>query len=476
MFSVRIFLMKFSRLHIIISGVVGIALVSIFFATQKTVIIDLEGKQITIKTHASTIKGALQSAKIDVGEKDMVFPSSESTIKNREIILVRRASQIFIEVNGQVYNLESANRFPASWLAAAGIPFSPDDQVLVFGKVQPIDIEVGYAPYYTVEVSPTIDLSLDQGGDHTTIRSNARTWGQALWDTGIYLHAADNLQPPPDTPTNNILQASLKQARPVEISMDGQIFSTLVAADTVGEALAEAGFSLQGFDYSEPFEDQPLPENGNIRVVRVREEVILEQNSTPFWVEYQPDNETEIDNTRVIEFGAYGLEVQQVRVRYEDGQEVSRVAKETWVVSEPKPRIEGYGTNIVVRTINTADGPIEYWRVLNLFATSYSPCNSAGEEGRCYPYTSGRLKVQKGVAAVRYKWWLYMNATHTVYVPGYGSAVISDVGGGAPEGNFYWIDLGYSDDDWIPWYGWVTVYFTTPIPPPEDILYILPQQ
>ena len=34
--------------------------------------------------------------------------------------------------------------------------------------------------------------------------------------------------------------------------------------------------------------------------------------------------------------------------------------------------------------------------------------------------------------------------------------------------------LGYSDDDLELWYGWVDVYVLTPVPDPEDILYILP--
>ncbi len=61
---------------------------------------------------------------------------------------------------------------------------------------------------------------------------------------------------------------------------------------------------------------------------------------------------------------------------------------------------------------------------------------------------------------------------HTVFVPGYGPAKISD-NGAYPDGR-PWIDLAYSDADWVTWGDWVTVYFTTPIPPDHEILYILP--
>jgi hypothetical protein len=54
-----------------------------------------------------------------------------------------------------------------------------------------------------------------------------------------------------------------------------------------------------------------------------------------------------------------------------------------------------------------------------------------------------------------------------VYVPGYGIATILDVGGGIPGRP--WIDLGYSDSDYVSWHQWVTVYFLSP-PPPESLI------
>jgi 3D (Asp-Asp-Asp) domain-containing protein len=77
------------------------------------------------------------------------------------------------------------------------------------------------------------------------------------------------------------------------------------------------------------------------------------------------------------------------------------------------------------------------------------------------------------VVAVIYEWFIPMG-WHTVYVPGYGHAVIADVGGGIP--GEHWIDLGFPDDDYESWSRWVTVYFTLPIPPEHEILYILPMK
>jgi len=465
---------KVPRVRLIAAVVVLAGLVLVSFLTRKTVIIALEGRPIELTTHAFKVSGALRDAGIEVGEKDFVYPPVDTKLTDGQAIVVRLASRVIINTYEGVSQIETAERIPANWLLEVGIQLNPADKVFISGRVHPPDQEVGYAPVYTVEVRPASEVTLWQGTESMVIHSAAPTLGQALWEGGITIHAADRLQPLPETPFDSPMTATLLRARPVEISVDGQVLIALAGADTVGEALAEVGISLQGLDYSHPSEEQPIPLDGKIRVVRVTEEVVLEQEMIPFWTEYQLVEDLEIDQVRVVQFGEYGLQVKRVRIRYEDRVEVDRTVDDEWRAREPKPRIEGYGTKIVWRTVNTPDGPIEYWRVLNLFATSYSPCRSDTPDGSCAYSTAGKLPVQKGVAAVRYKWWFYMNDSHWVYVPGYGSAVISDVGGGAPPGNFYWIDLGYSDDDYVPWAQWVTVYFTRPFPPPQDILYILP--
>ncbi|MCY3978399.1 MAG: hypothetical protein OXG23_09900, partial [Chloroflexi bacterium] len=58
-----------------------------------------------------------------------------------------------------------------------------------------------------------------------------------------------------------------------------------------------------------------------------------------------------------------------------------------------------------------------------------------------------------------------------VYVPDYGIGVVRDTGAG-PRSTPYWIDLGYSDHDWITWGSYTWVYLLGS--PPADINYDLP--
>jgi 3D (Asp-Asp-Asp) domain-containing protein len=151
--------------------------------------------------------------------------------------------------------------------------------------------------------------------------------------------------------------------------------------------------------------------------------------------------------------------VSRVRIRYENGQEVSRQAESETIVRPPENRVVAYGTKVVTHTTTVGGTKIEYWRAVQMFATSYSPCRSGSN--RCYSGTSSGKPVKKGVVAMTYANYIAMQG-QPLFIPGYGYATVEDVGGGI-SGQL-WIDLGYSDDDWQQWGQWVTVYFLTPVP------------
>ena len=270
-----------------------------------------------------------------------------------------------------------------------------------------------------------------------------------------------------DLDAGSRVEGQIEPAQAVRISADGRTHTIPVNAETVGQALAQAGIPLQDLDYSLPAEDQPIPPDRSIRVVRVREEVLLEQKPIPYKSTYQPDPQTELDQRSVVKPGELGIEVSRVQVRYEDGVEVSRAEEAQWVAKEPVDQVLGYGTQVVVRTLETPDGTIEYWRAVTAFATSYHPC---GFRNRCSYITRSGATLQKGILAVKSSWYSWMSGQQ-LYVPGYGKGVVADSGLGFPDGR-NWIDLGYSDADYVPWARYVTVYFLTPVP--ANIPWILP--
>jgi 3D (Asp-Asp-Asp) domain-containing protein len=191
----------------------------------------------------------------------------------------------------------------------------------------------------------------------------------------------------------------------------------------------------------------------------VTEQVLVEQTPMSFKTEYQPVSDLDLDSQSIVQAGEYGLTAQRVRVRYEDGKEASRQVDSEWIARQPQPRIIGYGTNVVMHT-TTVDGVnIQYWRSMSMYATSYHP-SEVGDT------TASGLPLKKGVCAVDTSLVPFYTQ---MFVPGYGEVIAADIGGGVIG---RWIDLGYSDSDYVPWHQWVTVYFLWP--PPDNIVWVVP--
>ncbi len=354
---------------------------------------------------------------------------------------------------------------PAALLISAGLAFSPKDKILVNGQAVSPDSALPENAN-TIQIRHAVPVMLVNNGQEQSLQTAAFTVGQALNEAGISLIDSDYLDPPAATLILGPLTIEYRPANEIKVNSGSNSLTSFTSAETVGQALAEAGISLQGLDYSLPGDSESVPVDGQIKVVRVNESITLVQKSIPFNTEVQLTADLELDQQDLLQVGEPGLAVTRTRIRYEDGQEVNQENDAEALVRPPKNRIIGAGTKILIRTLDTPLGPLEYYRAVQVYATSYSPCRSAAD--RCYPGTSGGLKVQRGVIAVTRKWWRYMNGD-PVYVPGYGRAVVSDIGAGIP-GRF-WIDLAFSDDDYESWHGWTTIYFLTPIP--QTLMYVL---
>lgn len=362
--------------------------------------------------------------------------------------------------------LQSNARVPLDWLAQAGVVLGPSDSLFLNGLPGPADQPAPAADSVTLQIRRAVALTLVTPEGSQTIQTSASTVGEALADAGINLHASDRIDPPAETAIASGMTVHYLPAREFTVAIKDTSIRIRSSAATVGAALAEAGIPLLGLDYSLPGANEALPAEGQIRVVHVHETVVLSQKPIAFESEFQASAQVELDQQQVLQPGQTGLTVSRLRVRYEDGQEVSRQTESETVVRPPQKRIVGYGTKVVTKTATVDGVTIEYWRAVQMYATAYSPCRSAAD--RCYPGTSSGKPVRKGVVAVVYRWYVYMQG-QPVYIPGYGHATIEDVGGGIP--GRYWIDLGYSDEDYQQWGKWVTVYFLTPAPP--TIVYVL---
>jgi uncharacterized protein YabE (DUF348 family) len=437
--------------------VLGLAL---FFGLRKTVTLSVDGASHQITTYAVKVGDLLRSQSVSLSSQDQLVPSQDSWLKNGQTVSLVHAIPVQVLADGEMTNLYSHDRTPSDLLAQAGVTLEPGDIILTNGQpvepTQSLHLDIRSIP---LQVVRAVAFTLTADGQSLTLTSAAPSLGSALWAAGYSLHAVDHLLPGVSSPLTSGISVSLTRASPVTIQTQFGDVSLLTAATTIGEALQAAHLAPQGLDYSTPSSAEIFPASGKIRLVRVSEQVLLEQSPIPFKKEYQPVSDLDLDSTSIVQAGEYGLSAERIRVRYEDGQEVSRQTDSQWVARQPQPRIIGYGTNIVMRT-TTVDGvTIQYWREIKMYATSYHP-SEVGDT------TASGMPLTKGVAAVDTS---VVPMFTQMYVPGYGQVVAADIGGGVIG---RWIDLGYSDSDYVAWHSWVTVYLLWP--PPDNIVWILP--
>lgn len=381
-------------------------------------------------------------------------------------------STITIIDDDRIITLQTDERVPSVLLNRAGLTLNPNDRVLLNGLPTALDEPItapstgsGRRSPITLQIRRAVSTTINTPDGQQQVQSSAFTVGEALQEASIWLRAGDKVNLPLTAPVSESL-ISISPARTITITTNTETLQIQSSTQTVGEALAEAGIPLLGLDYSLPAEGEPLPSNGQIRVVRVSESVLLAQKPIPFESELQASADVPLDQTQILQPGESGLTVERIRVRYEDGTEVSRVTEDETPVRPPKTRLLGYGTKVEVKTATVEGVQIEYWRALQMYATSYSPCRSGTEE--CHSGTSSGKELRKGIVAFRYDWYLAMQGQR-LYIPGYGFATVEDVCGGCVGQP--WIDLGYSDGDFEPWHSSVTVYFLTPVP--ANVIHVL---
>ncbi len=372
-----------------------------------------------------------------------------------------RLVEINLIVEGKSQVIRTSEAIPLLILTQSGVNIAPDDAVYLNGLLVAMDQPEPFKAGDTLQLRRAVDLSLITPQGPQTIRTISASVGEVLQENGIQLLNGDALDPPADSPINDQTSISYQPAEELSIYVDNHVFTIRAASASVGEALAKGGLPLEGLDYSSPPENELLPTDGQIRIVRVSEAFQFTQKIIAFSTEFQDSADIELGEEKTVQPGQNGLAITRMRVRYEDGQVVSRSTESEVLIRPPQSRVVARGTQLVLKT-TTVDGvTIQYWRAIQMYATSYSPCRS-GVPGQCFNGTAGGVPLKKGVVATYTDWFNILQGMQ-VFVPGYGYGIFEDSGGGFPDDR-PWIDLGYSDSDWQTWSGYVTVYFLAPAP------------
>lgn len=300
------------------------------------------------------------------------------------------------------------------------------------------------------------EVEVFDNGKPTAVRTMGGDIGQALGQMGISVGKYDYVSTVMDTVLKpdypNVVY--IKRAVPVNLSVDGKSTEVMTYRDTVSEVIKDNGITLGPLDrYDGVTADDPVISKMNIHLVRVREEILTEEEQIPFDVVEQPNKTMNEGETKTVISGENGVREKYYRITYEDGRPINRSFVNEKVTKDPVKRVVEYGT---VPNFTTSRGDlVRYSKVLKMRATAYT--NSFADCGKNpgdpgYGVTYSGMTAREGIIAVDPR-VIPIGTKVYIEVPGsadYGFAIAADTGS-AIKGNL--IDLFFDSPDRVAHWG-----------------------
>ncbi len=425
--------------------------------------IDHDGGIQTISTRLDTVGELLGQRELELPEDAALSHAAGDKLVDGMVIRIASPRDVTIETNGDARQIQTFLKNPWDILAGAGVAVDAADQIWVNGAPADFDaLPEWTVPALQIRIRRATRLTVIDDGVESTIVANADTIGDALSKAGVTLNQTDDVRPALDTAPAPEMTIHIKRGLPLKLLVDGVTIEARTNAARVGDALVELDAPLFGLDYVMPPAETAVSAGMTIEIVRVVEAIETESAVIDFAVKSQLDDGLSLDDVAILQDGRAGRQETSYRVRFENGIEVARDLIESVVVAAPIDKIVAYGSRIAQQIVDTPEGPRHYWRRLCVYATSYNPESNGGLQ------TSTGATLAKGIVAAKPHIIPYYTQ---VFVPNYGFGVVRDTGAG-PRSTPYWIDLGYSDHDWVTWGGYTWVYLLAP--PPDEINYDLP--
>ncbi len=450
-----------------------------YFSSLKPISLVVNRQTRTVLSNQTTVAGVLADAAISLAPEDIVFPGPDAPVPDDQYIHIRFALPLQVTADGDTFAHRTQRQTIGDALGEAGVLLKQGDRIFLNGQYveakTPLardesDNPFSMPPTLSIAVQRAIPVQVNDNGAVTTFYTTAPTLGEALRQAGLIVYLGDYVSPDLGTRVTPGWQVYIRRSRPASLMVDGKTIQTRTREDTVAGLLAQEGIRLENQDYAVPPATAKLTDGMNVTVTRVREEVITEREYLPYETVWQADPTMELDERKVTQIGVQGVKKRQIRTRYENGREVRRALDREWIDSAPVTQLISYGTKVVVRDLTLPDGSVvSYWRKISLLATSYTAATSG--KARTHPLFGKTFlgwQAGTGIVAVDPS---VVNLRATLYIPGYGLGQAGDTGGRIKGRR---IDLGYDEENLVYWYKWVDVYELAPVPPSDQIRFVLP--
>lgn len=280
--------------------------------------------------------------------------------------------------------------------------------------------------------------------DHVTVVTTAKnTVEELLEEQNVILREGDVVSEELKGKLKNKEEIIITRARKIVLTADGTVKDIYSIEEDLGSALKKADITLNETDEVTPALDTPVTEGMQAQIVRVKTEIVKEEQLMSFHEITVPRDDKEKGYVSVVQEGDTGWAEATFSVTTRDGEIIAKEMLTQDVIVEPVAKVIEYGTS-EGRYVQTSRGGVRYKRVLQCNATAYdpSPSSNGGYGGR----TATGMAAQYGVIAVDPR---VIPLGSRVYVESsdggkswvYGFAIAADTGG-AIKGNK--VDLCYN--------------------------------
>ncbi|MCX5045542.1 transglycosylase family protein [Aldersonia sp. NBC_00410] len=175
-------------------------------AEHKTVTVDVDGEKTSVGTMSGDVEGALKAAGYTPSERDVVAPSPDSDVHDGDTVVLRRAREVDLTVDGQERKV---------WTTAQTV----DEALNQFQLAGDVHVSASRGQRLPLDGAVLDVLNarnvrlLDGAAAPTDVRLAAPTVGEFLAAKGAPLQQGDTVVPAPDAPLTDGLQIAVTRNR-----------------------------------------------------------------------------------------------------------------------------------------------------------------------------------------------------------------------------------------------------------------------
>jgi len=285
----------------------------LYQGSKAMVVVNANGEQQEVATHAETVEQLLISQDITISEHDKVSPSLDTEITSGMEISWEQAEEIFISVDGNQSSIWTTEKLVKNILEEANIEVAEQDEISIG-----LDTEVGADN--KIDIQKAFQLTLVDGLEE-----------RQVWSTST----------------------------------------------TVANFLKEQGITLGELDRVEKSLEDVITPGDKVAVVRVEKVTDVVEESIDFAIEKKNDSSVLKGKEKVVTQGKKGTVERTYEVVKENGKIVMKTLQSEKVVSKPTTQVVAVGTKVVTATAsrnNTSAGG--KGKEFYVTATAYTPnCN-----------------------------------------------------------------------------------------------------